>query len=341
MAAVVPDSQKSTLRYGQKYDAPTGIGTTFTEQDMQIFFAVQLLGDPNVEITPTDRNSSLVRTYTIPSADILAFSQKWPETSSIDLPATLDSLTMVYETNSGEGATDETATGASVGTNPNLSLALNGSAQSSAAIIPDLQVVIKPHALSDVPIIKVVFYLAEGDDMADILIRLTAIMGATVNAWPKFDHSLESHVFTLKGQQASVSAGATVKQSVSLGDTDTTIISTGTSDSYQLGNSIKTITTPPTIHGAIMITSDSSTASVDAVADVAMDSGTNWPAQSSSKTASASVAASVTPDSVSATSPVSAIPSSGLYLYKLSGEMSPYAGYNLFYAIIFDFANAS
>jgi hypothetical protein len=333
-----PTTQESSVRYGQKTDPQTGISETFTEQDMQVALVTPLLGDANVEITPTDRYMSLVRSLTVPGADILAFSRTWNETSAIKLPATLDSLTIIYETSSGEGTSDETATGASVGTNPNLSIALNGSAQSSAAIIPDIQIDIQEHSLGNAPVIKVVFYSAQGDGMADILTRLTAIVGVNVDSWPEFDKSEKALVFTLRGQQASIAAGATAKESVSLGDTATGITSTGTSDSYQLGNSIKTINVPATIHEAIAFEVPTSSTSIDATADVDIESGTNWAEVTSSKTASATVGASVTPGDCTATSPVSSIPTSGVYLYQLNGELSPYAGYTTQYAILFDFA---
>jgi hypothetical protein len=341
MAQVTPTTQESSIRYGQKYDPQTGIGETFTEQDIQVGLITPLLGNANTEITPTDRNSSLVRTVTIPSTAILAFHRSWAETSAIDLPPTLTSLTMVYENNTGEGDSSETATGASVGSNPNLSIALNGTSQSSASLIPDLQVVIQDHAIADAPVQKYIFYAIEGDTMADILTRLTALAGASVLAWPKFDQSKRPAVFTLKGQQASIAAGVTAKQTVSLGGTNTFIASTGTSNSTQLGNSLKTINVPPTIHGTISIASNTSSQDIDADAAIVINSATNWPAISVSKSATATVAASVTPTSTAATSPISAIPANGLYLYKLNGELSPYSGFSTQYAIVFDFSNAS
>lgn len=333
-----PTTQVSTVRYGQQLDRQTGISESFTEEDMQVALAKPLVGTPNVEITPTDRNSSLVRTYDIPSADILAFSQSFIETGAIDLPDTLTSPLAVFETNSGEGASSETATGASVGENPNLSLSISSSAQSSASILPDLQVLVKPNSRSVKAVRKVLFYSADTDTMADILTRLTAIVGSTVLLWPDFDGAKMPIVFTLKGQQASISASATVKESVSEGTTATYIQSTGTGDSYSLGSSIKTINVPPTIHGTITIAGPTSSDSIDATAEAIMDAGTGWNALSASETASATVNASVSPASVTATT-ISSIPSSGYYLYKLSGELSPYAGYNTQYAVLFNFSD--
>lgn len=334
-----PSTQVSSLRQGQQLDKQTGITQPFTEQDMQVALAEPLVGTANVEITPSDRNSSLVRTYVIPSADILAFSRTFLTTGAVELPETLSTPTAVFETNSGEGASSETATGASVGSNPNLSLSISSSAQSSAALLPDLQILIQPHAQSNMPLTKVLFYSAEGDTMADILTRLAAIMGVTVLAWPKFDSSKKPIAFTLKGQNASIAAGATVKESVSAGDTDTYIQSTGTSDSYSIGSSIKTINVPPTIHTGITISGPTASDTIDATAEAIMDSAPGWTGLSSTETATATVAASVSPSSVAATSPVSAIPSSGLYLYHLDGELSPYAGYATQYAVIFNFSD--
>jgi hypothetical protein len=189
------------------------------------------------------------------------------------------------------------------------------------------------------PLLKVLFYSAEGDTMGNILTRLTAIVGATVNAWPKFDSSKKPIAFTLKGQQASIAAGATVKESVSEGDTATYVQSTGTSDSYQLGSSIKTVNVPPTIHAGITIAGPTASDTIDATAEAIMDSGTGWNALSASETATATVAASVSPTTVAATSPVSTIPATGYYLYRLNGELSPYVDYNTQYAVIVNFAD--
>lgn len=333
-----PGSQVSTVRYGQQINRETGIAEPFTEQDTQVALAKPLVGTSDVEITPTDRNSSLVRTYTIPTADILAFSRTFVETGAIDLPDTLTSPTAVYETHSGEGASSETATGASVGSNPNLSLSISSSAQSSAGLIPDLQILVKPNSRSVKPLTKVLFYSAEGDTMADILTRLTALVGSTVLLWPDFDGAKMPIAFTLKGQQASISASATVKESISAGSTDTYIQSTGTSDSYSLGSSIKTINIPPTIHPLLTIADPLETLSIDADAEAIMDSGPGWVGLSASETATSTVTASVTPSSVAATT-ISSIPSSGYYLYRLSGELSPYAGYATQYAVLFNFAD--
>lgn len=333
-----PGSQVSTIRYGQQLNRETGIPETFTEEDKQVALAKPLVGTTDVEITPTDRNSSLVRTYTVPTADILAFSRTFVETGAIDLPETLTSPTAVFETHSGEGASSETATGASVGSNPNLSLSITSSAQSSASVIPDLQILVKPNSRSVKPLTKVLFYSAEGDTMADILTRLTAIVGSTVLLWPDFDGAKMPIVFTLKGQQASISAGATVKESISAGSTDTYIQSTGTSDSYSIGSSIKTINVPPTIHGAFTVSGPTTGVSINATAEAIMDSGPGWNGLSASETASATVTGTVSPSSVSATT-IASIPASGYYLYRLSGELAPYAGYATQYAVLFNFSD--
>lgn len=333
-----PGSQVSTVRYGQQLNRYTGIPEPFTEQDTQVALAKPLVGNSDVEITPTDRNSSLVRTYTIPTADILAFSRTFVETGAIDLPDTLATPTSVYETHTGQGASSETATGGTVGTNPNLSLSITSSAQSSAGLIPDLQILVKPNSRSVKPLTKILFYSTEGDTLADILTRLTAIVGATVSFWPDFDGAKQPIAFTLKGQQASISANATVKESISAGTTDTYIQSTGTGDSYSLGSSIKTINVPPTIHAGITISGASASDTIDATAEAIMDSGPGWNALSASETASATVAASVTPSTVSGTT-ITAIPSTGINLMRLSGELSPYAGYATQYAVLFNFAD--
>jgi len=344
MAQLAPDTDKSSLRKGQKFDQQRGIITQFTEQDTnRDYVEASLLGQANTDITPTDGNSSLVRVTTIPSSAILAFSRAFQtqiNLSSNDIPDTLNGFTVVYETSEGQGDATETAEGASVGENASLSIPLQASAQSSAAIIPDLQPDITPNGGEHLPATGYLFYIADGSTRAQILTRLTALAGATVNNWPKFSRSAITRTFTLKGQRASVQAGANAKQSVSTGDTQSYIKGTGRSESYEISNIVRSVRIGPVIHAALTITPASQTQNIIASAGVIIGgAGTTWPEVTSSETAEATLTASVTPSSIPATSPVSSVPSTGLYLYDIRSEISEWTGYTSVYAVVFNFAD--
>lgn len=168
-----------------------------------------------------------------------------------------------------------------------------------------------------------------------------------VLTWPVFRPI--AHTFTLKGQQISLSQNAeSVLQYRWSADGLSFVISPwfGTrSDgtSREVGTSIRSIRVPPTIHGAITITTASQTeqATTTVKADIPQVIGINGGPSFAGLDnhpvpQTGTVTASVTPTTISATSP-SAIPTAGLYLAEVNGSPFRY-GLTRFHVVLVDFS---
>lgn len=157
---------------------------------------------------------------------------------------------------------------------------------------------------------------------------------ATVNAWPRF--SPVAHTFTLVGQRLSLRCDASASWQDGGSDSSSEHSeSGGTGASQEVGLTVRTVRVPPTIHGAITVggtTSDTQdiTASAQAIADAG--TGTSFISEDGS------VAGSITPTTLSATSHTTAIPTTGLYL--LHTDADPYKwGYARIHCEVVDFAD--
>lgn len=296
------------------------------------------------EVVPNDRQSALVRTYTAPTtAQFRAAARIYSDTADIQLPDVLESITVTFNQNKGEGNHAENGGGISAGQTGNLTLSLNSRAQSSIAILPDIQPNIKRYYTRNLSVTKVLFYMTGASiTQAAMLTELGVILGSTVLAWPVFRPV--AHTLTLNGFQLSLSADADVQQHVSWNSSNVTrSYGQGTGKSYDAGVSVKTVRLPETIHGAISLATPTKTDKLKVKAEAGWTSeGTaaNWPLINSvSDIESAELTAFITPGTLAATSPA-AIPTSGLYLYESPSALWKY-GATRFLATIVDFSTIS
>lgn len=351
MAQIPPTYNTGEILSGQQLEPQAGFVAPFIEivvpyyADVSGALITGYEGDDFCEITPLDAHSARVRLYNVTEIDeILAgISIIVPTTiPRIDLPATLNSITVVYNTATGAGSDSHPASQQFVALagSGSGSISPSSNSQGSAAITPDLQIDITERYLVNVSAMEYTFYLPSGSTMADVIAKLITLGATGVQAWPQFRPV--SHQITLIGQQASVSAKA-----------DTSVGGGGTIDSgqafYQWGNGTSaeiglttiTKTIPPTIHGVINVSGAStSSATATATADASsvafstplgtIGAITNTVSKSQDATAS------VSPTTLSATTPA-AIPSSGLYIYSLNPGPSEF-GQIIFQAIVVDFA---
>lgn len=325
------------LLHGQLLERGTGRVTPFTEQQLDKESADALVGTANTEITPTDAAASLVRTFVPPLEWFNETVISYPGNTNLDLPDRLTSLAVTYNINGGDGGHIETGTGVSAGTHSSLSLSFPSRAQSSASIVPELLWTIVPTPARNVPCLHYVFYMPGNPTRADLLTALSAIVGATVLDLPAFDP--KPLVFLLRGQQVSVSADASAQQHKSISDSNVTMTySTGVGGSKEAGVSTRTVTLPPTSHGALSVTGSSyfsSTATATARANIG--AGTNWEARDSGLvTKTATATGSISPTSITSTA-VNSIPTSGLYLTGLAIEPDDYEFVRI-HAEVVDFA---
>lgn len=324
------------LFHGQQFNPDDPVVKPYTKQMMDKVEADALIGQANTEITPVQESSSEVMVYDLTAIQALldATVVTYPSFVSLDgkLPNELVSVAVTSNNTIGTGSDSHPITqqDAVVEGSFNITISPRASASASAAVLLDVQPVIKQTFAPIVPAKQYYFFLAENQSMAQLLTKLTALAGATVNAFPAFRPV--SHVLTLKGQSVSVSVKADTTVNLAENSASTTNPSSsitlewGNGFNEEVGISNKTVVIPPTIHPLITLSPFSDTAVATATADASTIEilGTGIDAGEidnvigpRTKTATASI----TPASLAATS-ITAIPTSGLYLVDLN--IQPY-----------------
>lgn len=327
---------------GQQYNDEFDFILPFTEQGKRNSDIASDLGDPRKEIQPLDAVSSLVRVWDLSgiAAELAGKTNSFPTYVSFDLPDTLVSLVASMNSNNGVGEHNETGNGFSAGDSASLSLHLHSRAQGSGAVIPLLLATIKQTSGwgRNVPAMVYRFFEPDNVTHAEVLARLTAMAGATVNAWPKFRP--EPHTFHLLGQQASVAANADVQQHRSFSENNVTATwGQGLGSSREFGINVRHDHLPPTIHPLIAVTGLLAlNLIVQATSQATIVAAENWPGRNAGpKVAQSNISGLVTPSSVAATSGVTAIPTTGLYLLEPNATPFRY-GHVFFSAVVVDFS---
>lgn len=353
MAQIVPPNNTGEMLSGQQLEPQAGFVAPFVEIVVPYYedppgsgiMATAYDNDEFCEITPLDAHSARVRLYNVEEIDeILAGTSIIVPTTiaRIDLPATLNSIAVVYNTATGSGTDSHPASQQLIllfGTGSG-ALTPSSSSQGSAAITPDLQIDITERYLVNIPATEYTFYLPSGSNMAAVLAKLVSLGATGVQAWPRFYPV--SHTITLIGQQVSVSAKADTSSGGGGSDESGQVAyQYGNGTSSEVGITTITKTIPPTIHNTINISGDTeSTATASADADASTPTftavGTIISPISNSVSISQDATASVSPTTLAATNPPS-IPSSGLYLYSLNPGPSEF-GQIIFQAVVVDFA---
>jgi hypothetical protein len=317
---------------GQEYDPQTDLILGFTQQVQNFERGEEAagVGEARTEVTPIDASASQVRTFdALTQGDVDELALTLFDNVSFSLPDTLVSVTGYYTTAAADADATETGNGHSTGTTGSLSLSLSSSSQGSAAIAGEVYYKILPTSnwAVDVPATVYLFYMADTSTRAQIMTKLAALVGGAVNAWPVFKP--EPVTLFVLSQQVDLSARATASQSASVSSGGTQRMqSEGTSVSKSLGVQLKTITLPPTIHGAITIANSATVQqAVEVTASAAITrsgagwlDATMWPARTVTTSpspveaiAAASVLSSSFNDSIAATAGLTSIPTSGKY----------------------------
>jgi hypothetical protein len=318
-------------KQGQQFDETFNIGIPYTI-DRKVMGAD--IGDVSKEITPVDFIRADVKALDLTAAEtaLAAFVLSFPGTTNIQFPDILVSVTGIIEKTQGDGTYDESGSGGWSGQG-SASLSIRGTGQASAAIIPDLAVNIKSIYGNNIPTMQYLFFLLMPVTAAQVLTRLTALVGSSVTAWPKFVP--EAHTFTLVGQRLSLQVTANANWMSGGSDSgDQFATSAGDGFSNEVGLTVRTVRTPPTIHGAISVGGDvADTENLTADASAYADSTAN-----AYRTESSSVAGSITPTTLSATSGATSIPASGKRLLRVNA--APYKlGYAKIECEVVDFAD--
>lgn len=312
------------------------------------------IGNASTEVRPGDYNerTAIKKTYSDPSVILDAFHEAYPSHVNLgnELPDVLEDILVDWDEDSAIGESSDGGSGLSTGdANISLSLSLSasGSGQGSASLIPSITPVIRSYFARRVPSVQHVIFLPLPITEAQIRTKLSAILTpVTVLAWPQFRP--QSHIFTLKGGLTNVSCSAKaqchasisyVRVDETVGSATSNTESEGEGYDVSINRSVQKVIIPPTIHGSISFTSGehTKTKTTTATAEAVVAGGTNFPGASSNITKEVTVNGSITPTSISATSPTT-IPSSGLYLYKVDVSMYRH-GYAMIVAEVIDFSN--
>lgn len=314
------------LLYGQLMFGAHQLPIQFTEEMMDSTSARALLGQAHTEITPNDQDSSKVKVYTTPD-----LSDYWLSYDGIErrmrIPDILTDLELTFETNGAASSYTDSGTNLGTGTY-HLGQSASGQCQASAAVIPKLI-----HSIREIwsfnPHVTHYFYFGTAFDQATILAKLAGKLGVSVNPWPVFKP--ESLVF--KGVSQRNNASARVAVQGTAGSTSSSQTQ-GHGDGYDHNSLVQDIQLPATLHGSFTLSPSTSTLSKDAVGSASFTGTMNAAAGA---TAHAVAVGSLTPSSVSATSPAG-IPSSGLYLFDFDIEPAEEFGWFFAHAVVFDFA---
>lgn len=353
MAAILPENEESLHKSGQQAILNDDLYIPFIEFEAPMrddgtgVMVTGYEGLTGYEITPKSGRFATVRVNDTAAikAILLGLEVAVPTTiPRIDFPDVLAGVAITYNSSTGSGSDSHPASQQSFEIFGSASGQLNPSSnsQGSAAIMPDVTPDIRQRYHVNVPAMEYTFYMDPSGtpSMADVLARLSTMVGSAVTAWPQFHP--EPVIIKCLGQQASVSAKA-----------DTRVFAGGTLDNgaggYEWGNgtseevgiTVKSVTISPTIHEAFTFTGSASdtadaTASADATTDTfAPGFALEQPAITNSPSVTKTITGSVTPDSVSATAGDSTIPSTGHRLYSINPGPLEY-GMVVFQAIVVD-----
>ena len=170
-------------------------------------------------------------------------------------------------------------------------------------------------------------------------------LAPTVSEWPNFNPLALS--FTLNGQQVSVNRSANSGHNDRWGLTDDELTSVSyyrfpypgyrsDSISQEVGVTVRSMRIPPTIHGAITITgaSEARSATVVATANLPAITGTGGAPSYASitngpHTKTVTATASVSPTSVAATPGITAIPTYGLYVWRVETDLTDFGTFRV------------
>lgn len=280
------------------------------------------IGDTGKDIQPIDTERSLVTEIDLTAVEALieTYVLVYPGTTNIDFPDVLESVIGVIEETSGEGFYDENGSG-QIANRGSIGLSLRGTGQASAAILPDVIINIRQIWARNIPTTHYLFFLPMPITASDVTTKLTALIGASVTAWPIFRPV--AHTITLMGQRLSLQVQANVQFSASLsvggGSASADLASSeGEGYSKEVGLTMRTVRIPPTIHGLINLSGQlTGSESLTASADVATGGDIVLHAERSE---SGSVAASITPSSLAATGGETSIPTSGKRILNVDAD---------------------
>jgi hypothetical protein len=197
--------------------------------------------------------------------------------------------------------------------------------------VPEVIADIKQFWGNNIPATNYHFFLPSPVTPSDVMAKITALVGAAVSPWPKFNPQMVSLV--IKGGKTQVQVKATSQGSLSTSSGgNSSTAGGGTGYSHDQSLVVKSMRISPTIHDALTISG--TTGNSDSVSATATAEATGL-GPSESTTQSGAVDASVEPTSIPATDGATVWPTAGKYLFRVDAQ--PYRfGYIQVHAVIVD-----
>lgn len=321
---------------GYKTDKELNAALAFTEQlvSPNEVEAEGFQPNPLVEYQPIDefltRKITSIVPYDALNNYVLAYSKR----IKLDLPRVLKSVAIVWNESREVGQRTNDFQSGATGTSYTISGDNSDNDSSSVSLMPEVRIEYEDLSDNTLYATAYAFYLPMPATEEAILAKLSYFAKAAVTKWPVF--KTRSHTIALLGQSARVQVKTDA--GVYVAKTGSGITSyrkqQGTGDDVGKNLSNGTVQIPPCIHGEINfsgLTSRSASVSATASSPIySSDLGAIAPTHSREVT----IEASVSPTSLSATSPA-AIPTAGLYL--IDSTVQPYEyGYAKVYAEVFN-----
>jgi hypothetical protein len=227
---------------------------------------------------------------------------------------------------------------------------MNGHAQGSVAVVPELGFVIKPFRGVGLPCFHVLLLVANGASRATILSAAASLLGVAVSEYPAFSPKPATVLCT--GGHVSARILASVKAH-SNSRLDYTGVSQGNGEarangygySYEIGVNTKIIHLPASVHGAITLggdTNHNAAYSASCSLDTGAGGGASLIVPAIAGNANGAIGVVESGNTIIPATPgVTAVPSSGLYLTQRGIISEPHPRYDRTRVIleIVDFAN--
>ena len=321
---------------GQEYDEGLDVLIPFIEQTIE---AGTEIGVSQTDIKPQDQWHSKKRTIDSAAAEAVlgAYLLEYPSKTNINMPDRLVSLSSIMTSGTGDAADDEVGAidPTNVG-NYSINQDMRADATASATAIPEVFAEIKQFYGPNIDCTHYVFFLPNPVVSADVLAKISALLGESIQDWPKFNPKTET--FLIVGQNASLKVNAQSKGTYSQSHDLSSHSSTsggGTGYSRSRGLTIRRMQISPTVHGALSI-SGTTTTTINLNASCSAEAEGLGPPESIDMTDS--VTAHVEPTSLSATDGATDWPTTGKYLYRVDARPYKY-GFIMFHTIVVDAAN--
>ena len=334
-------------RYGQSLDPTLGLPRPYVVHKVANSTANNYVGTSQVAIEPLDEVRSVLRDESVSAAELAAldaFKVSYGATIDyIEFPPVLTAINVEWQTSIGKG--DNTENGQStLNGSGTLQLELPESAQASASVIPNVTPTIQSIYARNITATDVVFFVQDNTTTAEILARAGAL------PWPVFQPV--SHTVICKGQKVTVRANANARFALSLNSGGNSVASSAGSGGDQDTEDVtRAVTIPACIHGALSVggtgspayglpsvtptggytnfppntgvvgaTTLTSNTSMSATVVATATANVLAPNATATRTVKLTANGSVSPTAFAATPGISAIPTSGVYAYRVNVE---------------------